>query len=170
MPVPIIPIALALAQIAPTVAPAIARLIGGRKAEAAAGAIVAVAEGVTGQRGGGAVEALKMNPELVLAFEQAVMDREPEWDRMYLEDRQNARARDVELRKAGYRNSRADMMIFCAAAALVFIIWQLNTSDISASVLAIYNMAVGAILKMLGDAFHFEFGSSRGSKSKDGWR
>jgi len=70
--------------------------------------------------------------------------------------------------KAGYHNYRADIMLFLAFAALVFIIYQINSNaEIKPAVLAIFNMSVGALLKMIGDGFAFEFGSSRGSKTKD---
>jgi hypothetical protein len=60
-------------------------------------------------------------------------------------------------------------MLVCATASLVYIIYAINGSigKISGEVLAIFNMAIGALLKMIGDAFAFEFGSSRSSKDKD---
>jgi len=83
-------------------------------------------------------------------------------------DIQNARSRDLQLKQAGYRNTRADLMIVVAFVAFVAIAWMINVNDeIKPGVLAIFNMSIGALLKMLGDAFQFEFGSSRGSKEKD---
>lgn len=89
-------------------------------------------------------------------------------DKAYLADRQNARSRDTSLRQAGYHNYRADAMLALAFASLVTIIFLINgNAAIKPEVLAIFNMAVGALLKMISDGFQFEFGSSRGSKEKD---
>ncbi len=59
-------------------------------------------------------------------------------------------------------------MLALAFGALVTIVVLINgNASIKPEVLAIFNMAVGALLKMISDAFQFEFGSSRGSKEKD---
>ncbi len=83
-------------------------------------------------------------------------------------DIQSARSRDVANRTAGYSNHRADIMAALAFASLCVMVYLINGNlEIKAEVLAIFNMSIGALLKMLGDVFAFEFGSSRGSKEKD---
>jgi len=105
-----------------------------------------------------------------LAFQekQLIIQAETENRRIDTADFQNARGRDADLKKAGYTNRRADLMVAVAFCSLVFICWLINSNvGLKPEVLAIFNMAIGALLKMLGDAFQFEFGSSRGSKLKD---
>ena len=69
--------------------------------------------------------------------------------------------------KGGLMIFAACGMVLCCALAIGFIVYEMRTAEIAPGVLAVYNMAIGALLKMLGDAFQFEFGSSRGSKEKD---
>jgi len=124
----------------------------------------------------GLVEAIKnATPEQMIELQKAEMDNEKELaqisaelDKAYLADRQDARGRDKELQMAGYHNYRADIMITVAFVAFCLLCYLINgNTDIKPEVLAIFNMAIGALLKMLSDAFQFEFGSSRGSKEKD---
>lgn len=162
-----ITIALGLAQFAPS----LLRYFGvGEKSVGVAEKVVDLAKVVTGtQTPEGALEAMRQNAELASKFNLAVLAADTELEKAYLADRGDARARDIEVRKiTGGHNVRADLMIVCCAAALVYIVYAINSAtDIKPEVLAIFNMAVGALLKMLGDAFSFEFGSSRGSKEKD---
>lgn len=169
MPLPLLGAGLALAT---EFAPSLIRMFAGDKAGAVADQVVGAAKQITGRDDPDeAAAALRADPEMALAFKRHMADIEVRLEEAYLADRQNARARDIELRKAGERNWRADVMILAAAGALVFVVWQVNTgASEKSAVLAIYNMAIGALLKMLGDAFHFEFGSSRGSKEKDARR
>jgi hypothetical protein len=122
-----------------------------------------------------ALEQLQTNPETLLKLrelaqknEESIRGHLAEMYRLELGDFKSARDRDTGLRKAGYKNNRADIMIAIAFASLIIIFVLINTNDaMKAEVLAICNMAIGTILKMLSDAFQFEFGSSRGSKEKD---
>jgi len=162
----LISVALGLSQFAPK----IIRWMGGDKAGDIAEQVVGIAQKVTKTATpDAAMEAIKANPALAMQFEQAVMNKETELEKMFLGDRQDARARDVELRKAGYQNRRADYMVLMAFVTLIVIIALLWTAekDIPATVVSIFSMSTGYLLKMLSDAFQFEFGSSRGSKDKD---
>jgi hypothetical protein len=161
------PLLLLATQLAPFLLPKVAKALGGEKAEKVAETVVGIAEAVTGKKGPEAVEAVKANPETALAFLKAQMDQEKELEALVVEDRKSARLRDMEFLKAGRWNFRADLMVVGCVVALVFIVNEIAGTEVKPEVLAIFNMAVGALLKMLGDAFAFEFGSSRGSKEKD---
>ena len=113
------------------------------------------------------MEAVKANPETALAFLQAQMSQEVQLEALVVDDRKDARARDKAFIAAGKWNFRADLMVLGCVVALCFIVNEIAGTAVKPEVLAIFNMAVGALLKMLGDAFSFEFGSSRGSKEKD---
>lgn len=155
------------AQLIPFLLPKVAKALGGEKAEKVADTVVGIAEAVTGKKGQDAVEAVKANPETALAFLKAQLDQETRLEELVIEDRKDARARDSLFIKAGRRNFRADLLVIGCVLALCYIVNEIAGTDIKPEVLAIFNMSVGALLKMLGDAFAFEFGSSRGSKEKD---
>jgi K+-sensing histidine kinase KdpD len=145
-------------------------LTGSDDAEDVARKVAAAAKTITGTDDlGAAAAAMKANPEMALKFRQQADTIELETVRAYLADRQDARKRDVSLRQAGYNNYRADLMLLMAFVSLVAIIWMswAGRLDMPDMVFAFLNMTAGALLKMIGDAFQFEFGSSRGSKEKD---
>lgn len=159
-------LALALAQFAPSMM----RFFGvGEKPVAVAEKVVGIATAVTGaQTPEDALKAMRENVQLAQQFNLAVLAADTELEKAHLADRANARGRDVEVRKlAGGYNWRADIMIVACVVALCVMVNKILGDNVKPEVLAIFNMAIGALLKMLGDAFAFEFGSSRGSKEKD---
>lgn len=160
-----ISIAMGLAQFAPQV---IKWISGSDKAAEAAGKVVQIAEAVTGKQGPEAVEALKADPALVLQFRQAVMANETELDKAYLADRADARKRDVAITQAGRYNWRGDLLALLAVGGLVLCVWFVarDTEMPERAVNAIMFVA-GVLAAAVRDVYSFEFGSSRGSKSKD---
>lgn len=122
------------------------------------------------------IDAVKnATPEQLVALKTAEMDHKLELARIsasldiaHLKGTEDARKRATNLQMAGYHNYRADIMITVAFGAFCLLCWLVNSNTtIKPEVLAIFNMSIGALLKMLSDAFQFEFGSSRGSKEKD---
>jgi hypothetical protein len=116
---------------------------------------------------------IKANPtiakEVQLELEQ--IDKEA----IYMEeiaDRDRARLHQRDTGRSGSR--RGDWMIAAIMAGLVACIGgaiygtQINDgqANLDAGVLALITTVAGAMLKMLSDAFAFEFGSSRGSQEK----
>ena len=164
MPLPLLALA---AQLAPFLLPKLAKALGGDKAQKVAETVVGIAEAVTGKTGQEAVDAVKSNPDTALAYLRAQFDQEAKLEALVIEDRKDARARDGLFVTAGRWNFRADLMVLGCVVALCYIVNEIAGTEIKPEVLAIFNMSVGALLKMLGDAFAFEFGSSRGSKEKD---
>ncbi|MFM0326072.1 3TM-type holin [Caballeronia glebae] len=72
-----IPIALALAQMAGSLAPTIAGWLGGSKAEDVATKVVDAAKVVTGQStGDAALAAIQADPQLAMQFQKAVLDNQ----------------------------------------------------------------------------------------------
>ena len=155
-------------QLAGLVGPKLVEMVAGEKAGKVAQGVANAAMQVTGAvTPDAALAALQADPQLALAYKQKIAEQEAQLEAAYLADIQNARARDVQLKKMGYSNTRADVMVgmaFICLCVIIAVLW--NKPDIPGSVLAIFNMAVGYILKMLSDAFQFEFGSSRGSREK----
>jgi hypothetical protein len=163
-----ITIALSLAQFAPS----ILRYFGvGDKPVAVAEKVVQIAQSVTGQpTSEAAVEAMRKNAELAQQFNLAVLAADTKLEELYLADRRDARARDVEVRKlAGGKNRRADIMLLAAFAAVIAIAALLALGKVSgADAVGGFLITVGGMFaRNIGTAFDFEFGSSRGSRDKD---
>lgn len=106
------------------------------------------------------------DPATAAALSQRLAEIEREEMQALLDDRANARSRDLEVRRIeGGGNRRADMLIVVVVALMVAagvaMFWA--PDEATRSLLA---GAIGMLLKMLSDAFGFEFGSSRGSADK----
>ena len=172
MPIPIL-VSAALA-LATEFAPALIRHFAGDKAGAVADTVASTAKILTGQdittpEGlQAAQESLRQDKELSAQFQIKMAEIDLDTEKAYLADRQDARKRDVQITQQGYHNYRADIMLAFVFIALIYITYVINANAaMKPEVLAIFNMMIGALLKMIGDAFQFEFGSSRGSKTKD---
>lgn len=160
-----ISIAFGLAQFAPQV---IKWLTGSDKAAEAAGAVVEIAETVTGRKGADALDAIKADPALVLQFRQSVIAQEADLDKAYLADRADARKRDAVFISSGARNYRADFMFLLAVgmiAGLVWLVWK--DPSINEYMKGIFTLVLGRFLGYLDNIYNFEFGSTRASKTKD---
>lgn len=159
-------IAMGIAQFAPS----LVRWLKGDAAGDAAERIVDTAKQVTGTlTGDDALRALRANPDRVVEFQQRALELDGELERAYLADRQNARQRDIALRQAGAANWRADVLAIGALIGLVALIWTLLFIDIPAGPARdTLLMLSGALVAIVKDVYQFEFGSSRGSKHKDG--
>lgn len=162
-----ITVAMGLATYAPQI---VKWLSGSDKAAEIASTVVDVAKTVTGQQdGAAALETLKADPGKVLEFRQALAAQEADIEKAYLQDRQDARKRDIALAQAGAPNRRADVMvaldvvglISCLAVLVVF------RENLPGEVVGILSTVAGIFGACLRDAHQFEFGSSRSSQNKD---
>jgi Flp pilus assembly protein TadB len=166
MALPFIGAALALAEIAPS----IAKWIGGTGAEETAREVLDVAHKIAGTKEtNDAVSVLKRDPKLLLEFQTKLFEiEEREADRI-LQDRMDARARDMAYAAAGRNNTRADVMVVSAACGMVFCLIALGyyREDLPGEAVGIISTIAGIFGSCLKDAYAFEFGSSRGSKVKD---
>lgn len=162
-----LPLALALAQIAPT----LLRYFGvGEKPVAVAEKVIEIAKTVTGEgTGDDALDAIKADPALARAFQMAALDADTELEKAYLGDVKDARARDVALHQAGYQNKRADLMVLFDAIGLIACLVVLTAfrKEIPGEVVGLLSTIAGIFGLCLRDAHQFEFGSSRGSREKD---
>ena len=165
---PLIPLALSLAQFAPS----LLRFFGaGEKPVAIAQQVIDIAQSVTGTKSPEeALAAMQKNQEFAQKFQMAVLQQDGEFERMYLDDRKDARSRDVALAQAtGHTNRRADIMLTLAFLAVIVIscLLALGTVTPSSAVSGFLFTIGGMFARNIGTAFDFEFGSSRGSKDKD---
>lgn len=162
---PLIPIAMALAELAP----AAMRFFGaGEKSAAVAERMVDIAQQVTGaSTPEEALQRLQIDAKLQHDFNMAVMARDAELEKAYLADRQNARARDVEFIKAGKNNVRGDMLAYGALGLLGVTILAVVFTDVSGSAENLMFTLIGALTMIVKDVYSFEFGSSKdGARSQ----
>lgn len=105
----------------------------------------------------------------------AQVDAQTKEYQIEVEDRKDARARDLAIRElkdergvAAGTNMRANVMLVMAFFTLMFVLGGTITfrSSIPDGILGILNATVGALLTQITLAFNFEFGSSRGSSEK----
>lgn len=175
MPLPLIPLALGLVS---EFAPGLVRHFAGDKAGEVAEKVVGIAGALTGESEPDAMAAaLRGNPELAAQFRQQSVDLELGLATLEIEDRRDARARDLAMRQAGQENRRADLMIVgdvvgllaCLTAMVAITVLGVK-GDVPPALLAM-NGPIGTLAGFFGaglrDAHQFEFGSSRGSKQKD---
>ncbi|MCE3230904.1 MAG: hypothetical protein K0R52_832 [Alphaproteobacteria bacterium] len=166
MAFPVIAAALGLAGFAPL----IARWLGGDQAQDVATKVVDIAQKITGTLDPvEAIQQLEKNPNLVSAFQKAIIQVEAEMELAVMKDRQDARLRDVALMNAGRSNIRADIMVIAAAVGLILCLGSLAyfSEALPGEAVGIISTIAGIFGACLKDAYSFEFGSSRGSKEKD---
>jgi hypothetical protein len=160
-------LALALAQFAPSL---IKFFTGSDKAADVATKVIDIAKTVTGApTGDAALEVLKADPAKVLEFQQAAMLNDADLTKAFLADVQNARARDIELHKAGFGNRRADIMVALDVLGLIacLLVLVLYREKLPGEVVGLLSAISGIFGACLRDAHQFEFGSSRSSQVKD---
>lgn len=163
--IPLVPLAMALAQ----VAPGIAKLFtGSDKAEAIAEQVVGIAKAVTGiDDPEGAVKAVQADPNLQMHYKMAFDAKEADLEKAYLGDRQDARKRDTAFINAGRYNVRADLLAFLAVGGLVMSVWFIaRDSDMPERAVNAIMFVAGVLASAVRDVYGFEFGSSRDSRNK----
>jgi len=163
---PLIPIAMALAQFAPGI---IKLLTGSDKAEDVAAHVVGIAQTITGEVSPeAALAAIKADPNKVLEFQQAMSAQQVDLEKAYLADAANARQRDVELAKVGIRNDRANVLagaaLLLVLICLAVVIWM---GDLNEYAKGGISLILGRALGWVEQLFSFEFGTTRSNKTKD---
>lgn len=171
MTAPIVSAAVALAGLVPSITRWFSKDNGKINAsENLAEKIVKIARDITGEDEPlKAIKILEKEPILMLRYQQEVMRLDRDLERAFLDDRQDARARDMTFITSGRSNTRADMMVISAAAGLVGCLVSLAYFKdwLPGEAIGIISTIAGIFGSCLKDAYSFEFGSSRGSKEKD---
>ncbi len=106
---------------------------------------------------------------LASKFQDKMTKMDEKIQKIILNDRKDARCRDMSLIQAGKINKRADFMVVCAAIGLLICLVTIGffSHKISGEAIGIISTIAGLFGSCLKDAYGFEFGSSRGSKEKD---
>jgi len=168
MPIPAV--AAATIGLAAEFAPSLVKWIAGDDAGEVAKDVADIAKRVTGKDDiDAAAEAIRADPALVLEFQKEAGKHERELTQSYLDDKADARARDVALAQAGRMNWRADVLLAgayltCVAIVVAFALGEIDPGAAVAGAMFTLLGVMGAVIKQAAD---FEFGSSRGSKNKD---
>ena len=160
------PVVLGLVQLAPM----LMRFFGvGQESTAVAEKVIDIANTVAGTKNPSeALDIISRNSDKLFEFKQAVMVNETELEKLYLQDVQSARARDVELAKTGQRNYRADFMFLLAVAVICWLVWIIwKNPDINEYVKGIFTLLIGRFTGYLDTIYGFEFGTTRSSRGKD---
>lgn len=171
MALPLIPIISGLVSLAPT----IGKWLGGSDGENAAQAVADMARSVTGINDvQGAVNEILSDPIAQLEFMKLVEKNRTRLDELYLADRQDARKMYVE------QNEQADkiadritkfnvlyIMLLVAVNCLLVYFLEGNGAVLAAAS-NIIGLVIRDLLAQIQAVTGFYFGSSMGSKSKDG--
>lgn len=153
-----IPLLTAAASLAPT----LARWIGGDKAGDMADKVAGVVTGLTGQADPMAgLEAIKANPELMVQFQQAIMAHENEALRIDAADRDSARQREI----ATHDKTPAILAYLVTAGFFGVLGYQLVYGVPAHGGEALLVM-LGALGGAWASVISYFFGSSVGSKQK----
>lgn len=161
-----ITLALGLAQ----AVPAIMGWFGaGKESVAVANNIAQTAKKITGKDSNSEIiNAIATDPAMAMQLQLAIMNDKNKLDEMYLADLKDARAHDDEYAKAGVQNYRANVLLGFAMITVLGVmavsVWNANLDEYVKGVLT---LIIGRTLGYIDQAFSFEFGSTRSSKTKD---
>lgn len=171
MALPLISIISALSSLAPS----IGKWIAGDKGEDAAQAVVDVARSVTGQNDvEKAVSAIQADPSMQLDFLKMLEQNKSKFDELYLADRQNAREmyknQNEQADKIADRITKFNVMyiIGLVIANCLLVYFLEDNGAIIAAASNIIGLVIRDLLAQIQAVTGFYFGSSMGSKQKDG--
>jgi hypothetical protein len=154
-----------LGQFAPTL---IKWATGSDKAATVAGMAVETAKSITGAKNmDDSVEILKADPEKALAFQTALLNQDSEFEKLYVQDKADARARDVALQATPKGNVRANWLVGIAVivifAIILIVVFKPQLDEYAKGVLT---GILGMYIQQLANIYAFEFGTTRRSREK----
>ncbi|MEO7579428.1 MAG: hypothetical protein ABIT83_17595 [Massilia sp.] len=166
--VPLIPIAMQLAQFAPGI---IKLLTGSDRAADVAGQVVGIAQTVTGADSAqAAVSAIQTDPAKAMEFQLAVGAQQMDLERIYLVDVQNARAMQVAALAQEDLFSKRFVYYFAAAWSLFSMIYFLSVTfwPPPPEGVRIADTILGVLIaSVIGVMFAYFYGTTKANKTKD---
>lgn len=130
---------------------------------------VNVAKSVTGtSTADEAIEAMKADPSLAIQFKQQMMQQEMDFEKLYIDDKASARARDIALSSTPRGNVRANWLAGLAVAVIIFILIVLvfKSDELNEFAKGSLTTILGVFLQLLVNIYNFEFGTTRRSREK----
>lgn len=157
MALPAIALVSAIAQLAP----AIAGLFG--KGEKEAEIVANVARAITGTPDNeSAVAALAASPDKLIEFQHALLAQKTEFEKFYIDDKADARARDKTFVVAGIRNYRGDFLVgITVVIILAILVIVVRIPELNEYAKGALTTILGVFLNQLTNVFSFEFGTTR---------
>lgn len=153
-----------LAQVAPSVVSAFAGDKSGKAVEKA----LSIAEEITGQPGDKALKAIEADPALALQYKTAVIDYEKHILQLEADDRKNARENTLSNQDAFVRRFTCWLGAACLAVGITYV-FCITFLPIPDGNLRFADTILGVVISSLFcGVTGFFFGSSMGSKEKDG--
>jgi hypothetical protein len=149
--------------------PALLRLFGKDKPAEIVEKAASIAKTLTGTNTPeDALTALQADPAKMAEYVAAVEERAIAWFKLYLEDIQSARSREVELVKAGFKDNTLKALIFAAffglAACIAVVVWLTDLPEYAKGILTLF---IGRALGWVEQIYSYYFGTTRSSKQKD---
>jgi len=156
---PLIPLAMELARYAPQI---IGWLSGSKKAEEAAGQVVAIAESLTGAQGNEALAAISADPNLAMQFRQAMLNHKQAMDAMFLDDRKDARQMQVQT-----RSWTPPVLAAVVTVGFFGVLWLMLNQGLPEAGRDALLIMLGSLGTAWTAIIGYYFGSSAGSARKD---
>ena len=166
----LIPVA---ATIAAEVLPSLVSKIGGARAGEVAEEVVDIAATVAGipqsRDPAEILERLRLDARAQAELRMRLAEIENREEERILEDRLSARHMALDRLKVTGGSGRANLMLGLAFVGLLGCMGAvvMPGRELGTSEVGLVTTVAGVLLKMVSDAFAFEFGSSQGSKAKD---
>jgi hypothetical protein len=158
--------ALGLSQFAPI----LGNWFGSNRIESIASRVINIAKEISGSEDvQDMIETFKSDPDKAIVFQEKICAMETEIEMALIQDRREARQRELQLLLSGKSNYRADIMVVSAVLGLGLCLGSLGIygDSLPGEAVGIISTIAGIFGACLKDAYAFEFGSSRGSRQKD---
>lgn len=114
-----------------------------------------------------AVTAIKASPELQLQFQDKILERQQELEKLYYADVADARKRDAAFLAAGKVNVRANWLVALTIAVVMglitVVVWKTELPEYAKGIIT---FALGRFCGYLDQVFNFEFGTTRSSQKQ----
>lgn len=155
-----VPLILALASSVPSIAKMLGVSDNVTKVAEVASSVLKKVTGFDDDEAG--IAALNQDPALLAQYKLAMIEKERDFEALYVADKNSARQRDVELAKVGIRNNRADILVgFLVALIIALLAAVVFLPALSEFAKGVITMFAGFVTNQLANVMGFEFGTTR---------
>lgn len=150
--------------------PSLLKAVGvGADVQKVANTAASVATAITGKADiQEAATALAASPELQLEFQKQLLAQDSQFEGLYIDDKKDARARDIALAGTPKGNVRANWLVgACIIIITTILAVVIRNPEISEFAKGVLTTILGVFLNQLTNIYNFEFGTTRKSDTKD---